>query len=187
MNLTTVIFIAFGLAMDSFATSISNGIYLYKSGFRQALASASLFGLFQAIMPLLGWGLGIGFSNSIRLIDHWIAFLLLCYIGIGMLRQARSSKSEVGFNGLGFKNLFVTAFATSVDALITGVTFSVTGLTAFNDVLLSISVIFGVTVFMCFIGFYIGRFFGARLKNHALALGGALLILMGIKILLEHL
>lgn len=187
MSLTTVIIIGFGLAMDAFATSVSNGICLYKSGFKHASISALFFGLFQGIMPLLGWTLGVGFSDAIRVIDHWIAFVLLCYIGISMIRQTYSQESGAPLSTFNYKNLLIMAVATSIDALITGVTFAFTGITSFADIILSITVIFLITFFMCLAGFYIGRFFGAKWKKHACLLGGCILILMGIKILIEHL
>lgn len=188
MGMLTILMIAIGLAMDAFAVSITNGIKQTSSRFRHALISALSFGLFQGVMPLLGWGLGIGFSAKIEFVDHWIAFGLLAFIGGRMIYESVSSAEETrGVSRFDFKELMLMSLATSIDALAVGVSFSMAGVDTLGKILAAGGTIAAVTAAVCTAGFYIGRFFGSRYKKGAEIAGGLVLILMGIKILAEHL
>jgi len=189
MAFLSVFLIAVSLAMDAFATNVSYGICLKNSKASHALISSAFFGLFQGLMPFLGWLLGYSFSNIIRSIDHWIAFVLLSVIGANMIRETLSDDDDsCSFSKFNIKVLFFMAVATSIDALIVGVTFafeeSFSTLVSALPVFLIIAV---VTFVISFAGFYIGKLFGGVCKKYAGIIGGAILILMGIKTLLDHL
>ena len=180
--------IGVGLAMDAFAVSICKGLAMRKVNKKQALVIGLFFGGFQALMPLIGWALGTQFESYITNIDHWIAFLLLAYIGGKMIVEAVKSKDEtVEIDQmdppLDLKEMFVLAIATSIDALAVGITF------AFLDypIVEAISIIGITTFFISIGGVYIGNFFGNKYKNKAEFAGGLILVLIGLKILLEHL
>ncbi|MEG1887313.1 MAG: manganese efflux pump MntP family protein [Oscillospiraceae bacterium] len=177
--------IGLGLSMDAFAASVSNGICQNKSGFKSAFISALSFGLFQGIMPVIGWSLGVRFSKSIESIDHWVAFALLTFIGINMIRETFKNSGDTICNN--FKTLILVSVATSIDALIVGVSFAFSGTTELFETLISCLIIALITFFMCIAGFYIGRFFGSRWKKSAGIAGGIILIAMGVKIVIEHL
>lgn len=179
--------IGIGLSMDAFAVSICKGLAMRKVNKKQALVIGLFFGGFQALMPFIGWALGIQFQSYITNIDHWIAFVLLVFIGGKMIVEAfrpeEDEPVEVMDPPLDIKQMFLLAIATSIDALAVGVTF------AFLDypIVEAISII-GVTTFVISIGgVYIGNFFGSRYKNKAELAGGVILVLLGVKILLEHL
>lgn len=183
MNLFSLFLIAVGLSMDAFAVSICKGLAMQKITLKKACIVGLWFGAFQAIMPSVGYLLGSQFEHYITSIDHWIAFILLCIIGLSMIREALSKKEEVADASLAVKNMFMLAVATSIDALAVGVTF------AFLQVAIVPAVLFiGVITFLLSaIGVKIGNVFGTRYKSKAELTGGIILILMGIKILLEHL
>lgn len=188
MDILSILLIGVSLAMDAFAVSVTNGMTQTRSRFPHALASAASFGLFQGIMPFLGWALGSSFSARIEKIDHWIAFGLLAFIGIHMIVEAvRGDECQKGETAFSFKTLLVLSLATSIDALAVGVSFALTGTATLGGILFNCSVIAGVTLVLCLIGFYIGRRFGCLFKNKAEIAGGCILTLMGIKILIEHL
>lgn len=188
MDLISVLAIAVGLAMDAFAVSITNGITQTKSHFRQALITAASFGLFQGVMPFLGWALGSSFSDKIQFIDHWIACLLLAIIGGRMIYEAiKDTDGEQSKKEFNYKLLIIMSFATSIDALVIGVSFSLSGVNSISHILLNSLIITSITTIVCVAGFYIGRFFGTFLKKKAEIAGGIILILMGLKILLDHL
>lgn len=188
MGILTVLMIAVGLAMDAFAVSITNGIKQTSSHFKHALISALSFGVFQGVMPLLGWCLGIGFSDKIEFIDHWIAFGLLVFIGGHMIYEAAScTEEDCRISRFNFKELMLMSLATSIDALAVGVSFAMAGVDTLWEILGASGIIALVTAIICTAGFYIGRFFGCRYKKGAEIAGGIVLILMGIKILVEHL
>lgn len=189
MAFISVFLIAVSLAMDAFATNVSYGICLKESKAIHALTSSAFFGLFQGFMPFIGWLLGYSFSGIIKSVDHWIAFVLLAIIGINMIRETLGDDEEAcTFTKFNIKTLLFMAVATSIDALIVGVTFafedSFSTLTTALPVFLIIAV---VTFVISFAGFYIGKFFGGVCKKSAGIIGGAILILMGLKTLLEHL
>jgi len=184
MSLAELLILAIGLSMDAFAVSICKGLSMPKMNWRHAGIIGLYFGGFQAGMPLLGYFLGIGFQESIQAVDHWIAFVLLSIIGFNMIKESREEEEECSVDAsIAFKVMFLLAVATSIDALAVGVTF------AFLRVSIIPAITFiGVTTFFCSVlGVKIGNVFGTRYKSKAEFAGGMILILMGIKILLEHL
>lgn len=191
MGLGELFILAVGLSMDAFAVSVCKGLCLKKIRFRDALTAGLWFGVFQAGMPLIGYFLGAQFREQITAIDHWIAFALLGLIGGNMIREACSRKGDVevtckadgGESELNPKSMFMLAIATSIDALAVGITF------AFLNVSIVPAVSFiGIVTLVCSTaGMYIGHSFGAKLKSKAELGGGIILVLIGLKILLEHL
>jgi len=181
MKVWELLLIAVGLSMDAFAVSICKGLSLKELKPRHAALVGLYFGGFQALMPLIGWAMGYRFEHVIESVDHWIAFSLLAVIGIGMIRESRQTEELNG--DLGFRTMMLLAVATSIDALAVGVTF------AFLQVrILPAAGLIGVTTFfLSALGVYIGRAFGLRYKAKAELAGGIILILIGLKILLEHL
>ena len=184
----TIFLTGVGLAMDAFAVSICKGLTMKKVTVKNAVIIAAFFGIFQALMPFLGWLLGSQFEQYIRNIDHWIAFALLAFIGGKMIFECLTEKEEDNENTpfqLNIKELFVLAIATSIDALAVGITFAFLG--SEISIYESIAII-GITTFVIsFAGVYIGKLFGGGLKKKAEIAGGIILILIGVKILLEHL
>lgn len=189
MAFVSVFLIAVSLAMDAFATNVSYGICLKNSKVSHALTSSAFFGLFQGVMPFLGWLLGYSFSGIIKAIDHWIAFVFLAVIGINMIRETLSDDEEAcSFSKFNIKTLTFMAIATSIDALIVGVTFAFEeSFSTLFSALPVFLIIAAITFVISFAGFYIGKFFGGMCKKYAGIVGGAILILMGVKTLLEHL
>ena len=181
MNIIDILFIGLGLSMDAFAVSVCKGLAMKKMNIKKALVCSLYFGVFQALMPLIGYFLGSGFKNVVSSIDHWIAFVLLGIIGINMIKEAKSC--EAVNDAMDVKTMLTLAVATSIDALAIGVTF------AFLKVsIIPAITIIGVTTFVCcFVGVKLGSIFGEKLKTKAEIVGGAVLILMGMKILIEHL
>ena len=176
------------LAMDAFAVSVCKGLAMRKVNKKQCLVIALFFGGFQALMPFLGWLLGNRFESYITSIDHWIAFVLLGFIGGKMVVEAIRDKGEEPEiteidPPLDIKELFVLAVATSIDALAVGITF------AFLEIpIVEAMLIIGITTFVISVaGVYIGNFFGNKYKSKAELVGGIILILIGLKILLKHL
>ena len=189
MSLFSVLFLmGVGLSMDAFAVSVCKGLAMRKVNKKQAIVIGLFFGGFQALMPLLGWSLGIQFEQYITSIDHWIAFILLGFIGGKMIVEAvkpddESVEVKEMDPPLNIKEMFVLAIATSIDALAVGITF------AFLDYpIVESIIIIGITTFVIsIIGVYIGNFFGSKYKQKAELAGGIILVLLGVKILLEHL
>ncbi|MBR4081872.1 MAG: manganese efflux pump [Clostridia bacterium] len=187
MTLTELLIIAVGLSMDAFAVAICKGLSVRKATVKQALIVGAYFGGFQALMPAIGYVLGSQFSELIVAIDHWIAFVLLGLIGGNMIREALSGEEECPCaqhdESFAFRTMLPLAVATSIDALAMGVTF------AFLQVNIIAAVLFiGVITFtLSAVGLKVGRVFGAKFKSKAELLGGVVLVLMGTKILLEHL
>lgn len=182
MGMWELFVIAVGLSMDAFAVSVCKGLSVSRLKVSHSLTCGAYFGAFQALMPLLGWLLGIQFQAMINSIDHWIAFVLLGFIGANMIRESREEEESMD-SSFGPRAMLPLAVATSIDALTVGVTF------AFLQVNIVPAVLFiGVTTFvLSAAGVYVGRAFGARFQNKAELAGGVILILMGLKILLEHL
>lgn len=184
----TLLLMGVGLAMDAFAVSICKGLSMRKVNKKQCLVIGLFFGGFQALMPFIGWALGSQFEQYITSIDHWIAFILLGFIGGKMVVEAIREKDEAVEVGkmdppLDLKEMFILAIATSIDALAVGITFAFLQVTIVE----AISII-GITTFVIsVIGVYVGNFFGNRYKKKAELAGGMILILIGLKILLEHL
>ena len=183
MGIGTLITLAIGLSMDAFAVSICKGLALKKITFGNAALVGLWFGGFQALMPLLGYFLGAQFKDYITAFDHWIAFGLLIIIGAKMIKEAFSKDEECANGSLNPKTMAVLAVATSIDALAVGITF------AFLEVKIVPAVcLIGCTTFLfSAAGVKIGNVFGTKYKKKAEIVGGVVLILLGIKILLEHL
>ena len=181
MSLLELFAIAVGLSMDAFAVSVCKGLSLRRYGPGRSLTAGIYFGGFQALMPLIGWALGVRFQQAIANVDHWIAFGLLTLIGINMLREARQEGDSLD-EAMGPAAMLPLAVATSIDARAVGVTF------AFLQVSILPAVSFiGVTTFvLSALGVWVGSAFGARWRERAEQAGGIILILMGVKILAEH-
>ena len=182
MNLWELLLIAVGLSMDAFAVSVCKGLSVRKLQVKHALITGLYFGGFQALMPLIGYFLGTQFQSLITDIDHWIAFVLLALIGFNMVRESfgESERLDASFR---FKTMLPLAVATSIDALAVGVTFAFLQV----QIIPAVSFIGIITFVFSAAGIKIGNVFGAKYKSKAELLGGVVLILMGIKILLEHL
>ena len=177
-----------GLAMDAFAVSVCKGLGMKKLNKKQAVVIGLYFGGFQALMPLVGWILGIQFQKYITSIDHWIAFILLGFIGGKMILEAVKEWNEediveVKDQPLDHRNMFVLAVATSIDALAVGITF------AFLDtpILEAITIIGITTMIISIVGVVIGNYFGGKYKHKAELVGGIILVLLGVRILIQHL
>ncbi len=183
MSLLTLFITAVGLSMDAFAVSVCKGLAMKKLELKKILTIGLWFGGFQALMPTVGYLLGSQFEQYVTAIDHWIAFVLLALIGISMIREALSKKEEEANDSTDIKTMFLLAVATSIDALAVGVTY------AFLKVAIipAVSFIGIVTFALSLAGVRIGNIFGIKYKSKAELAGGIILILMGTKILLEHL
>lgn len=188
MGFIELLLIGVGLSMDAFAVSICQGLSMTKIKWGHALTVGLYFGGFQALMPFTGWMLGSQFAGRIQQYDHWVAFVLLLLIGGNMIREALSGEEDEAEDaaigaGLDHKKLFLMAIATSIDALAVGVTF------AFLDtaILPAIGIIGTTTFFISVAGVAVGCWFGTRYKKRAEITGGVILVLLGVKILLEHL
>ena len=179
----TIILIAFGLAIDAFAVSIANGMNKTINRRRAALLTAGFFGGFQMLMPVLGWLVGFSLESVIKEVDHWIAFGLLSIIGAKMIYDGIKNEKQKSVADLRIRSLLVLSVATSIDALMVGFSFALLQ----TGILLPVIVIGAVTFSLSIIGFYfgsgLGRVFGERIK----IVGGVVLILIGLRILLEHL
>lgn len=188
MGILELFFIAVGLSMDAFAVAVCKGLCMRKCTWTKGMIVGLYFGFFQGVMPLIGYILGVQFKNMITSIDHWIAFVLLGLIGGNMIKEALSDDDEeelctIDGNELAVKEMLGLAVATSIDALAVGVTFAFLHV----DIVPAIIFIGGITFVISVAGVKIGNLFGARYKAKAEFAGGIILILMGIKILLEHL
>lgn len=188
MGLFEIFLIGIGLSMDAFAVAICQGLSMKKLNLRHSAVIALFFGGFQAMMPLLGWFLGSQFAGYIQQFDHWVAFLLLGIIGFNMMREALSGDDEeeedcACGDRLDLKRLLLLAVATSIDALAVGVTFAFLAVPIFS----AVGVIGCTTFVLSLVGVAVGNYFGARFKKQAELSGGIILILLGTKILLEHL
>ena len=184
MSVVTLLVIAVGVSADAFAVAVAKGLHVRRLTLRDTGGLALSFGAFQALMPLLGWLLGRSFADRITEIDHWIAFGLLLLIGAKMIREAVSpSDEEEDSDGIGLRELLVLSVATSIDALAVGISF------AFLDVSIipAVALIGVITAVVTAIGVVIGRRAGGRFGRPAEIAGGVVLILIGTRILLEHL
>lgn len=185
MGIAEIIIIAVGLAMDAFAVSIGKGLSVKRIEPRHSMSVGLWFGGFQALMPLVGYFLGISFASFVSSIDHWIAFVLLGVIGANMIREAKGDECECeGANAdFSVRQMLLLAIATSIDAFAVGVSLAFLGV----DIWTTVAVIGVVTMLLSMMGLRIGNIFGCRFKSKAELLGGCVLILMGSKILVEHL
>ena len=182
MGFIELFLIAVGLSMDAFAVSVCKGLSVKKVGVKHAALAGLYFGGFQFLMPVIGYLLGFRFESVIETVDHWVAFVLLAFIGGNMIKESFGKAEELN-DDFGVKTMLLMAVATSIDALAVGITF------AFLEVqILPAAGLIGVTTFLLsFAGIYIGNVFGARCKSKAELAGGIILVLIGVKILLEHL
>ena len=183
MSFPELLILAVGLAMDAFAVAVCKGLSLRTLKLQQALLVGVWFGLFQALMPALGWLLGSAFSGLVQSVDHWVAFVLLSIIGGNMIREGLQGDDENCDPSLSFGVMLLLAVATSIDALAVGITFAFLNV----SILLAVALIGVVTFTISAVGVKLGNLFGARYKSKAEFFGGAVLILIGLKILLEHL
>ena len=187
MGFFELLLLAVSLSMDAFAVSLCNGLSMPKASVKAGLVCGSWFGLFQALMPLCGFFLGSLFADKIEAVDHWVAFGLLGLIGANMLKEAFEKKEECcGCKeaDLSVKAMFPMAVATSIDALAVGIGLAMTGGV---NIWLAVGLIGVVTFLFSGVGVKVGSLFGARFEKKAQILGGVMLILLGLKILLEHL
>lgn len=188
MNLYELFIIAVGLSMDAFSVAICKGLSVGKLQNKHYLLIGAWFGGFQALMPAIGYLLGSTFSEKINAYDHWVAFVLLVLIGANMLREAFSkeeeNEAEKDAASFGFKSMLLLALATSIDALAVGVSFAL-----LEDVNITAAVLFigAVTFILSAVGLKVGNVFGLKYKKKAEIVGGLILIVMGAKILIEHL
>ena len=184
MHFAELIIIAIGVSMDAFAVSVSKGLSVRKLRASYMLSAAAWFGGFQALMPLIGYFVGICFADLVADVDHWIAFVLLGIIGAKMIKEACQNNDECGSDpDFSFKTMLMLAVATSIDALAVGVSFAFLKV----DIWTSILVIGLMTGAFSTLGILLGHMFGCRFKSKAEFAGGVILIGIGIKILLEHL
>lgn len=182
MTYLELLIIAVGLSMDAFAVSIAKGLSVPKVLPQHSLCVGCWFGGFQALMPLVGFFLGVTFSRFVTSVDHWIAFFLLGLIGLNMIRESFSREKVSPDPDFSPRTMLIMAIATSIDALAVGISFAVLAVDIWSAV-----VIIGVVTFLfSILGLKIGNIFGCRFKSRAEFLGGAVLLLLGIKILVEH-
>lgn len=183
MNFIELLLIAIGLAMDAFAMSVCKGLSMQKIDIKKSLKVAIYFGFFQAIMPIIGYLLGYNFKDLIIQIDHYIAFILLTIIGINMIKEALGKNKNNINDKFDTKTLLLLAIATSIDALAVGITFAFLK----TNIIIASIIIGSITFLLSFLGVKIGNKFGIKYEKKAEFVGGVILILMGFKILLEHL
>lgn len=183
MNMFELLAIAVGLSMDAFAVAICKGLAMPKLSWKNAAIVGLYFGIFQAGMPMIGYALGVQFKDQINSIDHWIAFALLGLIGLNMIKESGDKEACPADVSLGFRNMCMLAIATSIDALAVGVTFAF----LHTDIVPAVTIIGTVTFLISLSGVQIGHIFGSKYKSRAEFAGGVILIVMGAKILAEHL
>ncbi len=187
MNLAEIIILAVSLSMDAFAVALCKGLALKKINLKNCMIVGAWFGFFQGFMPLLGYLLGSTFADKITSIDHWIAFILLAIIGGNMIKESFEKCEECKDSSLSFKSMLVMAIATSIDALAVGVSFAFTDFNSDWFVYIAFVMIAVITCILSAIGVKLGNIFGTKYKSKAEFAGGAILILLGLKILLEGL
>ncbi|WP_124099993.1 manganese efflux pump MntP family protein [Ruminococcus sp. Marseille-P6503] len=183
MGIAELFILAAGLSMDAFAVSVCKGLALKNVRAAHMLLAGLWFGGFQALMPAIGYFLGVSFSEKIQQFDHWIAFVLLCFIGANMIKESVSGSADGADASMKPKNMFLLAVATSIDALAVGVTFAFLKI----SIAPAVSLIGAVTFAFSALGIKIGSIFGTKYKSKAELAGGVILILLGAKILIEHL
>ncbi len=186
MGILELLLVALGLSMDAFAVAVCKGLNMSKINYKRGALIALFFGTFQALMPLIGWFLGVQFEEYIVSFDHWVAFILLGFIGGKMIWEAcEKEKEECCPDKFSIGELFVLAIATSIDALAVGITFAL--IAPSTGISVAVILIGVITFALSFVGVVIGNKFGAKYKKRAELAGGVILCLMGLKILLEHL
>ena len=183
MSLWELFLLAIGLSMDAFAVSVCKGLSVERVKRSNILACGAYFGGFQALMPLIGYLLGARFQSMIESVDHWIAFVLLLLIGVNMIREALGGDDEELDASFGVKTMLMLAVATSIDALAVGVTFAFLSV----NIIPAVCFIGAVTFVLSALGVKLGGVFGMKWKRRAELTGGVILVLIGLKILIEHL
>ena len=185
MGFVELLILAVGLSMDAFAVSICKGLAMKKATLKEGAICGAWFGGFQGLMPAAGFFLGTIFADAIRAVDHWVAFGLLAIIGINMLKEAFESCEccENHDADLSVKTMFVMAVATSIDAMASGISMAMKD----ANIVVAVVLIASITFAMCAAGVKIGNVFGSRFEKKAQIAGGVILILLGLKILLEDL
>lgn len=183
MGIAEILLISISLGMDACAVAICKGLSMKKMNWKKACIIGLYFGIFQALMPIIGYALGCHFGEIIRNVEHWIALILLSAIGINMIKEAMQEENENNNDNIDFKTMIILAIATSIDALAVGITF------AFLKVeIISSAILIGIVAFvLSVLGVKIGNVFGDKYGKKAEMAGGIILILIGIKIVLEHL
>ena len=183
MGAIEILLISIGLAMDAFAVSVCKGLAMKKMSWKKAIIIGLYFGIFQAVMPVIGYFLGTTFERFITYVDHWVAFILLVGIGINMVKEAFDKESENRNDNVDMKTMLVLSIATSIDALAIGITFACLKI----HIVMPVITIGLITFIISVIGVKIGNQFGDKYGKKAEIMGGVILILLGIKIVLEHL
>ncbi|SDX13760.1 manganese efflux pump MntP [Tepidimicrobium xylanilyticum] len=183
MKIFELIVIGFGLAMDAFAVAVCKGLSMEEMDYKNALVTGGFFGGFQALMPFVGYILCIQFSVYIKALDHWIAFILLFIIGIKKIKESRDNSCPMSEEAFSLKNMLVLSIATSIDALAIGITFALLKV----NIYMAVTIIGIITFSTSCIGVKLGYDLGCKFKSKAEVLGGLILIVVGTKILLEHL
>ena len=190
MGIFELFILAVGLSMDAFAVAICKGLATRQLKPRHMLITGAWFGGFQALMPLIGYFLGTAFAKYVTAIDHYIALVLLCGIGFNMIKESFEKEEEekdCGCDSYGFKKMFVMAVATSIDALAAGITLAMDLKGNHTYAFIAVAFIGIITFTLSAMGVKIGNIYGAKFKSKAEFAGGLILILLGVKILLEHL
>ena len=183
MSFLSLMLMALALSMDAFAVAVCKGLAMKRITLKGAITVGLWFGIFQALMPLLGYLFGTVFGDSVRAVDHWVAFILLGFIGGKMIHESFSKDDKPANDSLLFLNMLGLAVATSIDALAAGITFAFLNVNIVNAVTL-----IGITTFvLSAVGVKLGNVFGVKYKSRAEFAGGVVLVALGIKILLEHL
>ena len=183
MGIAEILFMSVGLGMDAFAVSICKGLSMIKVKWKNAIVIALYFGIFQAMMPFIGYIIGTNFSEAVSSIDHWIAFILLSVIGINMIIETFKKEDSKEDSSISFSNMIILAIATSIDALAVGFTFAFLKVNIYEPII-SIGII---NFILSAMGVKIGNMFGEKYKGKSQILGGIILIVIGLKILIEHL
>lgn len=183
MGIFEIFLIGMGLAMDAFAVSVCKGLSMRKMNWKNAIVIALYFCIFQAVMPVIGYLLGSAFSGLVEKVDHWVAFFLLSIIGGNMINNSFDNEEDKRNDNIDIKTMLLLAIATSIDALAVGITFAFFE----TNLILAVTIIGIITFVLSLIGVKIGNRFGDKFQNKAEFTGGTILIIIGLKILLEHL
>lgn len=184
MNFVDLLLLGVGLSMDAFAVSVCKGLATRRPSLKNMAACGLWFGGFQALMPLIGFYLGSLFAEAIEAVDHWVALILLVVIGLNMIREAVSGEEEHADADFSFRTMLTMAIATSIDALAVGISLAMSGGV---NIWAAVAIIGVTTCLLSMLGVKIGAVFGDRFEKKAQIAGGVILILLGLKILLEHL
>ncbi len=181
MGIFQILLIAIGLAMDAFAVSVCKGLRMQKIDYKYSAILSAFFGIFQALMPLSGWIIGIKFAKYIEFIDHWLAFILLTAIGGKMICEAFENKDNLDETNYDYREMFALAIATSIDALAVGIMFAMLEV----NIIVAILIIGIIAYILSFLGVMIGNRYGVKYKKKAEIAGGIILVFIGLKVLLE--